>query len=139
MKFFEHYIFVSGHFLLQKARYNVIKSSNRGWNQDHFKPHWKRWISKIPTIKAAIFIAKKAAFSYFFSLFALVLITIRRKKQEKLFWSVCLIYLLFLKSLKLIVKLIVVILNKNNVSNKHDWTRVKYLNVLYHNRTQKQL
>ena len=82
---------------------------------------------------------KNGSFFLIFSLFALVLIKIRRKKQEKLFWSVCLIYLLFLKSLKLIVKLIVAILNKNNLSNKHDWTRVKYLNILYHNRTQKQL
>ena len=36
------------------------------------------------------------------ALFALVLIKIRIKKQEKLFWSVCLIYLLFIKTVKLL-------------------------------------
>ena len=45
---------------------------------------------------------KNGSFFLIFSLFALVLIKIRRKKQEKLFWSVCLIYLLFLKTVKLL-------------------------------------
>ena len=31
------------------------------------------------------------------------------------------------------------LINKNNISNKHDRTHAKHLNVLYHNRTQKQL
>ena len=37
-------MFMSRHFLLQKARYKVIKSSNQNWNQDHCEPQWKRWI-----------------------------------------------------------------------------------------------
>ena len=41
-------------------------------------------------------------FLFFFCLFTLVLIMIRRKKQEKLFRSVCLIYLQFLKTVKLL-------------------------------------
>ena len=24
----------------------AIKSSIQGWNQDHYKPHWRRWILK---------------------------------------------------------------------------------------------
>ena len=72
------------------------------------------------------------------ALFVLVLIQIGRKKQEQLFWSVCLIYLLFLKTVKLLNS--IASLNKQkNVSNKHDRTHVKHLNVLYHNRTKKQL
>ena len=65
------------------------------------------------------------------------MIKISRKKQEKLFWSVCL-YLLFLKTVKFLNS--IASHNKQKqVTSKHDWTHVKYLNVLYHNGTQKKL
>ena len=70
------------------------------------------------------------------ALFALVLIKIRRKKQEKWFWSVCLIYLLFLKAVKFLNS--IASHNKQKqLSNRHDCTHVKYLNVLYNNRRKK--
>ena len=89
------------------------------------------------TIETPIFIVTNNWETKIAALFALVLIKIRRKKQEKLFWSVCL-YLLFLETVKFLNS--IASYNKQKqVTNKHDWTHAKYLNVLYHNRTQKQL
>ena len=89
------------------------------------------------TIETAIFITTNNWKTKIAALLAVDLFKIRRKKQEKLFWSVCL-YLLFLKTVKFLNS--IASYNKQKqVTNKHDWTHAKYLNVLYHNRTQKQL
>ena len=59
------------------------------------------------------------AFSYFVCLFALVLIMIRGKKQEKLFRSVCLVYLVSLTTVKLLNSIA-----SQNKQKQHDWIPV---------------
>ena len=93
------------------------------------------------TIEWAIFMAINNGKMKIAALFFLVLIKIRRKKQVKLFWSLCL-YLLFFKSVKFLNS--IASHNKQHqVRNKHEWTHGKYLNI-FHNifhqsRTQKTL
>ena len=89
------------------------------------------------TIKWAIFMATKNGKTKIAPLFSLVLIKIRRRKQEKYFWSVSL-YLLFLKTVKFLNSLASHNKQKQK-TNKHDWTHVKYLNVLFQSPTQKHL
>ena len=97
---------------------------------------FENWRASL-TIETATFIATNNWKTKIAALFALVLIKITRKKQEKLFWSLCL-YLLFLKTVKFLNS--IASHNKQKqVTNKHDWTHLKYLNVLYHCTTQKQL
>ena len=70
------------------------------------------------TIETAIFITTNNWKTKIAALFAVDLFKIRRKKQEKLFWSVCL-YLLFLKTVKFLNS--IASHNKQKqVTNKHD-------------------
>ena len=100
-------IFTSGHLLLKKARYKVIKSSNQIkikitanlTEEDGF-----RKLATISNHKNSYFYSCKylknhnwQLFLVFF-LFAFSFNYIQKEKQEKLLWSVGLVYLLFLKT-----------------------------------------
>ena len=97
--------FAKGQIQSHKVQISKLKSSSLWISLK--KIDFKNWRVTL-TIKTAIFIAtniqktKMAPFSYFFLYFALVLIKIRRKTQEKMFWYACLIYLLFVQTVKLL-------------------------------------
>ena len=128
------YSFAKGHLQSHKIKQARLKSRSMWTSLKNM--HFENWQVSL-TIEWAIFMATNNEKMKIAPLFSLVLIKIRRKKQEKLFWSVCL-YLLFLKTVKFLIS--IASLNKQKqVTNKNDWTHVKYLNILYHSRAQKTL
>ena len=91
--------FAKGQIQSHKIKQSRLKS--RSLRTSLKKVNFENWRVSL-TNKTAIFIATNILKIKMAALFALVLINIRRKIQEKLFWSVCLIYLLFLKTVKLL-------------------------------------
>ena len=91
--------FAKGQIQSHKIKQSRLKS--RSLRTSLKKMDFENWRVSL-TIKTAIFILTNIWKTKIAVLFALVLIKIRRKKQEKLFWFVCLIYLLFPKTVKLL-------------------------------------
>ena len=86
---------------IQSHKIKQSRLKSRSLRTSLKKVNFENWRVSL-TNKTAIFIATNILKIKMAVLFALVLINIRRKIQEKLFWSVCFIYLLFLKTVTLL-------------------------------------
>ena len=86
---------------IQSHKINQLRLKSRSLRTSLKKMDFENWRVSLTT-KTDIFIVTNISKTKMAALFALVLIKTRRKKQEQLFWSVCLIYLLFLKTVKLL-------------------------------------